>query len=170
MSWRLLVCIGRRSTRQERSTFSSLATPPRPEFTDVALLHAGLSRANYSFRIVAWLRRRVNGECPHARRGSTTLAPVHHHAIRKHLNRARPLRQHLHVNRAISPHPGETIWTGRAPVVGYERSIKRACEHSGQKDGCFGGRADMSLTVRKQRPRTVRLEAERANSDVRFWG
>ena len=101
--------------------------------------------------------------------GSTNLAPVHNHAIRKHLNHARPLRQHLDVNRAISPHPGETIWTGRAPVVGYERSIKRACEHSGQKDGFFWGRADMRLSG-KQRPRTVRLEAERANSDVRFWG
>src|SRR6516162_3410083 len=38
--------------------------------------------------------------------------------IHKHLNRARPLRQHLDVNRAIYPHRGETIWTSRAPAVG----------------------------------------------------
>src|SRR6516225_9018603 len=38
--------------------------------------------------------------------------------IHKHLNRARPLRQHLDVNRAIYPHRGETIWTSHAPAVG----------------------------------------------------
>src|SRR5215472_16785649 len=55
--------------------FFTCHIPPRPEFTDVALLHTGGSCANYSFRIVAWLRRPVNGQCPHARRGDRRTLP-----------------------------------------------------------------------------------------------
>jgi hypothetical protein len=52
-----------------------------------------------------------------------------------HLNRARPLRQHLDVNTAISPQPGETFWIGALLGAHLARCSAKKFQSGGLKRG-----------------------------------